>query len=569
MKTKNISKITVLFILLLFTGCSDFLDEENYTNITGDSFYSTEKGIESLVNACYTPLRFYYGKEFSLVYTELGTDIITAGNGMIDNPYTYYRSDMVRVMDKERDKNSDYWRYFYLGLNNANSAVARVPESDLPLETRKIREGEVLFLRAFYLWHIVNIWGGVHFTTEESTETTSQLNMTAESVFFDQIIEDLRKAIPLLPETTSDYGRVTKPAAQAFLARTYLNVYDYSNALAYADSVITQYNYKLQDDFSDLWDVTKEKNKEIIWSVVWSENDEYSATILEGQQDNDNEEWLERAPGSQLHLFYVMIYHTMTINGQVPVARDLINGRSFNRFIPTQFLLDLYNEKIDSRYNATFQTTWLANTEITLANGDTMHIGDTAIFVTKDVVSEEVRAQKPYLIFDRNDLFEEDGNPAGTRQTNFTLKKFLDPTRDPLDANDQSSGFDVYVFRLAEMYFIAAEAQMYLGNNQGAADLINVIRRRAAIDGTESQMEISANDISLDFILDEKAREFAGEYIRWFDLKRTNKLVERVRLHNTDAAPNIQEYHRNRPIPENELNAVTNKDVFKQHEGYN
>ncbi len=109
---------------------------------------------------------------------------------------------------------------------------------------------------------------------------------------------------------------------------------------------------------------------------------------------------------------------------------------------------------------------------------------------------------------------------------------------------------------------------MYLNNNQGAADLINVIRRRAAIDGMESQMEITADDINLDFILDEKAREFAGEYIRWFDLKRTNKLIERVRLDNPDAAPNIQPYHRNRPIPENELNAVTNKEEFHQWEGY-
>lgn len=575
--------------LIISSSCEDFLEEKDYSNITGDSFYPTEKGIESLVNACYTPLRFYYGKEFSLVYTELGTDIITAGNGAIDNPYTYYRNDMVRLTDKGTDKNSDYWRYFYLGLNNANSAVARVPVSALPIVTRKIREGEVLFLRAFYLWHIVNIWGGVHFTTEESTEAVSELNMTDENVFFNQIIEDLRKAIPLLPITTTEYGRVTKPAAQAFLARTYLYVKDYSNAYAYADTVINDYGFDLLDDFSDLWDVNNDKNNEVIWSVIWSENDEYSKTILEGQQDKDgsDQEWFERAPGNQMHMFFGMTYDKLTINGQTPVKRDIENGRPFNRLIPTRFLLDLYNEAIDSRYRKTFKTVWYANNVVypdsTDINGDAVlvngkkvlskvpmiEIGDTAIFVTKDVIPDEINAQKPYLIFDRENLFESDGTPVGTRQTNFSLRKFDDPTRDPLDANDQSSKFDVYVFRLAEMYFIAAEAQMYLGNNQAAADLINVVRRRAAVDGMESLMEVTAGDMNIDFILDEKAREFAGEYVRWFDLKRTGKLIERVRLHNNDAALNIQPYHVNRPIPENELNAVTNKNVFKQHEGYN
>jgi hypothetical protein len=85
----------------------------------------------------------------------------------------------------------------------------------------------------------------------------------------------------------------------------------------------------------------------------------------------------------------------------------------------------------------------------------------------------------------------------------------------------------------------------------------------------EAQMDISAGDVDIDFILDEKAREFAGETIRWFDLKRTGKLVERIREYNLDATPHIQDYHTKRPIPQEVLDAVLNKDVFTQHEGYN
>ena len=68
--------------------------------------------------------------------------------------------------------------------------------------------------------------------------------------------------------------------------------------------------------------------------------------------------------------------------------------------------------------------------------------------------------------------------------------------------------------------------------------------------------------------LEERARELCGEQIRWFDLKRTNKLIEYVRLYNMDAKDNIQDYHMLRPIPQSQLDAITNKEEFKQNPGY-
>ena len=70
------------------------------------------------------------------------------------------------------------------------------------------------------------------------------------------------------------------------------------------------------------------------------------------------------------------------------------------------------------------------------------------------------------------------------------------------------------------------------------------------------------------FLLEERARELCGEQIRWFDLKRTNKLIEYVRLYNMDAKDNIQDYHMLRPIPQSQLDAITNKEEFKQNPGY-
>jgi hypothetical protein len=81
-------------------------------------------------------------------------------------------------------------------------------------------------------------------------------------------------------------------------------------------------------------------------------------------------------------------------------------------------------------------------------------------------------------------------------------------------------------------------------------------------------MQITPAMVNLDFILDERARELAGEQLRWFDLKRTGKLVERVKLYNPVAAPFVQEYHNVRPIPQRQIDAVTNKTEFVQNNGY-
>ncbi|OIN55542.1 RagB/SusD family nutrient uptake outer membrane protein, partial [Arsenicibacter rosenii] len=91
---------------------------------------------------------------------------------------------------------------------------------------------------------------------------------------------------------------------------------------------------------------------------------------------------------------------------------------------------------------------------------------------------------------------------------------------------------------------------------------------RAAKPGKTAAMQIKADQVTLDFILDERARELAGEQIRWFDLKRTGKLIERIKAYAPDNAVNLQDYHTLRPIPQTQLDAVTNKTDFKQNPGY-
>jgi hypothetical protein len=92
---------------------------------------------------------------------------------------------------------------------------------------------------------------------------------------------------------------------------------------------------------------------------------------------------------------------------------------------------------------------------------------------------------------------------------------------------------------------------------------------KSSTSGTSSRYASKASDMTLDFILDERAREFVGEQLRWFDLKRTGKLIERATKYNPFAAPNIKAYHTLRPIPRVEIDVLQNKNEFLQNPGYN
>jgi hypothetical protein len=120
--------------------------------------------------------------------------------------------------------------------------------------------------------------------------------------------------------------------------------------------------------------------------------------------------------------------------------------------------------------------------------------------------------------------------------------------------------------RLADAYLIRAEARIMMGNTTGAAEDINMVRRRASWTGMESEIEILPSDVSLDFLLDERGRELVGEGHRWFDLARTGKLVERVRAHNPEGGLNIQDYHIFRPIPLEQIDRTDGG--YQQNCGY-
>jgi hypothetical protein len=532
--------------LAILTSCEKQLEEYNPSGLTADAVYSTPAGFESLVTAAYSYSRWWYGKEDGFSMSEMGTDLWLRGAGDVNPDLTDYTT----LQSSSRAVEST-WGKLYTAVNVCNAGISRVGTSGLSAPQQTVREGELRFLRAFYYWHIVESWGGVHFTTTETNGVQTTANRTPVETFYKQIFEDLNIAVANLPVTTADYGRVTKPAAEAFLAKMYLTRGDNQQAATLAQKVISGYGYALQASYASLWSMSNLENKEILWAVNYSKeltlNDRVDATLYPDGHSRG---------GNNGHLLWLMKY-----DDQPGMVRDIANGRPFNRFMPSRYLLSLFDETKDSRYAATFKTVWIANTAV----AGRLAVGDTAIVATKRAVSTTVRASKKYRIFDTNDMYNANGTGKNRLQY-VCLRKFDDPTRPTIQ--EEQSARDAYVIRLADVYLMAAEAQFKLGNLPEAVKLINTVRERAALTGKAADMRITAADLSLSFILDERARELAGEQVRWFDLKRTNQLVSRVKANNPEAGASIQNYHTVRPIPQRQLDAILNGNEFTQNQGY-
>jgi starch-binding outer membrane protein, SusD/RagB family len=549
MKNKIIISMLILAgSALLLGSCKKKLEEYNPSGLTASTVYTKATGFETLVNAAYSYSRFWYGKEEGYSVTEMGTDIWTNGTGDVYPQLSTYNN----LQGSNTSALDLLWSNTYAAINLCNQGISSIGGvSDYSATQRTTREAELRFLRAFYNWHLVETWGGVHFTTQPTSGVVTTANKTSVDTFYNQIFSDLQFAVNNLPVTTTDYGRATKPVAKAFLARMYLTRGMNAEAIAMSNDVIKNYGYSLLPKYSDLWNMGNLKNKEVIWAI------DYSANLSLNDLTTASYPYGHSRGSNNGHLLWIMVYDQ--VNTSI-LIRDVNNGRPFNRYMPTLALLNMYDETNDSRYEGSFQTVWYVNKAAT-----GFAIGDTAVYTAKTTIPAAVMNSKKYTTYDVSKTYGSNGVPI-QRKFYPSLKKFKDSTR--ATANEAQSARDVFVMRLAEMYLIAAEAEFNSGKLDSSAYYLNVIRTRAALPGRTANMQVTASQINMDFILDERARELAGEQLRWFDLKRTGKLVDRVKRLNPDAAPYIQPYHTVRPIPQSQIDAVSNKDQFTQNPGY-
>lgn len=583
----NTKSILIALALIVFStqSCKDFLDENLVSDVSAGSYFTTAAGMEDAVDATYSFLREIYSNERAYMMSIFGTDTHTNGADGGWKSFNFYDNNL----NASSGILLEQWTFLYQGINQANAVLNRsAAVTDMSDDVKLQRQAEVRFLRAFYYFYLVQTWGDVHFTIEETIGAQVTANNTSQAtIYLEGIIPDLEFAIANLPATQSNYGRTTKPAAQfllgkAFLTRGYQSfgqASDFANAETLLTNVIADYNFALVASHKDLWDQDKQLNSEVIWAI------QYSTDLILNGGDN--------GVGNRGHLYFGMEYDI-----QPGMIRDIANGRPFKRFRPTDYMLGVWETARvkDQRYEDTYKHVWYSNDNRTSGNGIPLwkqvhvdkgakkangslvmaadigkrrfEVGDTALYIpgpgqdAKWLGDEKLKVR--YTVITKNKA----SYPASTLPTsdpNYypsdpfvynerlfpTINKFFDPRRPTIQWERGSR--DWFAMRLADALLLRAEARFKQNKLQLAAGDINVVRTRAAKPGKVADMQITSGDVTLDFILKERAFELDAEQSRWFDLARTGKLVGYVTLYNPLGAVNIQAHHIHRPIPQAQI----------------
>lgn len=199
------------------------------------------------------------------------------------------------------------------------------------------------------------------------------------------------------------------------------------------------------------------------------------------------------------------------------------------------------------------------------------YLDGLSVFTPNYPIAAEVKARLPFLCVDPSDMFASDGRWVTSATSDMgsyykdcypSLNKYSSIEWNP--NNNQYWLGDYPILRLGEVYLIAAEAALrYNGDRATALKYVQPLRDRAAVTGRQSEMTVSESEMTLDFILAERARELAGEQTRWYDLKRMGKLTKSYLAETNPDILNFDESrHTKRPIPQSYLDAIANPDEF-------
>ena len=556
---KTLYIYSLLFVACLLQSCSSFLDETPYNKITAGNFYTTAKEAEQGVNGLYSRMRDLYGSGYILYMCEAPTDIWKSAKSM-DIEFQNW------TIDATSSNVTKLWTNCYVTINQANAVLKALTNNDIPdlSEEKKLQYiSEAKFIRAHHYYHLVQQYGDVELKTEPTETLVTEAYKTPEAEIWNFIIDEMKYCLENLPDDQNVYGRITKEAVKHNLARVYLTVKrndeDIKEAKRLAEEVITS-SHSLMSSHEELWNTDNMRNPEVLLPVLFTTN-----TELNGE-------------GQQLHVMFTASYsdHYPKV-----LERDLTYGRPWSRIRPTYYLQELYDETKDARWEDCYRTFWRVNKEEATdmvfspyskkSEEIVWRKGDSVMIIPKHPwTKEQVKAVWPVWV--QSETNPNGEWPSNTKFQSGTMYTTLIKLQDPLrpSANEMKGVRDIVVFRLGETYLLAAEACHLLGDNEKAVEYINVIRKRAAIPGKEKEMEITADQINIDFILDERAREMAGEFCRWYDLKRTGKLYERMNNPNMNeiVAGKFLEYHVLRPIPRDQLARISNPEDFPQNEGY-
>lgn len=548
-------KILILFIVvtsLLMAGCSDFLTENNKSNPDAAVLYKTTSGYESLVNSCYATLRDVYGDNIEMFVA--GTDLYKVGRaGLTSQGLGTYQS-----LTPADNSVKAFYSVVYQSIKRCNDAIYYGELN----KHNAVRVAEVRFLRAYYFFQLVQQFGDVALATEFITAPVTSYERTPASEVYTFIIDEMKTALAALPATA--VNRVNQRVVNHYLSLVYLtrgyetygSPSDFQSSVEYATAAINNQGLTLPfDGKTGIFFPGNEKNAEIIFAV------QYSSTSLANVTSGN----------SQASSFGAYLGGS---DGAVNDGMTYMN----TKLKPTMRLYNLLSaDANDKRFAGTFMQELYG----VVATGKCSFYSYFKKYDTRNDLEVLMYYPKPGQTQADVDAWKAI-NPAKRSATTIKfpgtnnwekndldkdypcIKKFSDP-----DApfNTTASRRDIFLARLAETYLIRAEAYIKMGAKQTEAkNDINVVRTRAGA------ATINESEATIDYILDERAREFAGEYNRWYDLKRTGKLVQYVSAYNPDVPSEANmkgsdgQYKVLRPIPQDAIGL--NSATVVQNPGY-
>ncbi|MBO9640148.1 MAG: RagB/SusD family nutrient uptake outer membrane protein [Siphonobacter aquaeclarae] len=603
---KSIQLLTCLGLMgLLSSGCERILEEHPQSQIV-PSYFNSPSGVLGGIAGVYNDIRGQWGTEGFTVEMQAGTDEFIQGlSAGTPVPYTYNGLNSSNF--------GSAWGVAFQDINTLNGVLQYGKTVDLPDATRRQYLAQAKFLRAFWYFYLVQTWGDVPLHTEFITTASQAASRQPVAEVYELIIKDLTEAAADLPNqpTAPFLGKAaTKPVAQFLLAKAYLTrgwlnntAADFSQAAALCDDIIankSSYGLDLWQDFGDAFVPANDYGKETMFVSDHVLDPKYGYYVVGGAAGGGAAQNLSpwftnwNYPNNSGINSFKNASGAFVNSGVSGMIRDSFYGRPYVRMRPNtdkwpsgahagkNYFLDqaFTNRDVDSRFANSFYTVYISNTSVTNAAnaannsrgiGYTTVAGqDTAVWLPDFEVAgaPQFIGSRPFKgIVVPPSLWNNGIFPA--------LKKFMDPSRGA-NFNDPSTRPCV-LYRFSDVYLTGAEAWLKAGNATKAATLLNVVRQRAAFRKTNTSaqntaaaaaMAITAADVTLDFILDERTRELFGEWQRWHDLVRTRSLVRRVKEWNQEAAPYVKDYHMLRPIPQSQIDRVVSGPSFPQNPGY-
>ena len=617
------------------TSCSDVLDEQPRSQFD-PTFFTTKAGIEGGLTSLYAHLRYFYGNGYYLNSLETGTDEYTYAQSADGN---FKDADLSGVgsMNPNNSIAGGCWGAAFANINTAsgiieNGAAAGIDDA-LLAEAYFFRAFDYFILVQTYGGVPLDLGAGdLKFNT--STVRTSVRNTVPE--VYEAIFKDLEKAIADLPENPRLTGTATKNLARLYLSKAYLtyawwlenpnNIPTYPECSRDAgqansyfqkayDTAMQAINnpgpYGLQPTFYDVNVATNDRNSEIMLYADHDEDEKFG---------NGGAGYGWGSGGSPENFAYWMEtwnYTEMTAKAASgatikPIRREAVQalGRPWTRMAP---IADNFMEggvwedavkAIDSRYDATFtlryHTNWQKSggTEPYVFGANGMQVGPNEVYFSWVPESEDSKIN--YTGADGKLGFGEmEGRPDFVVAVNhISRKKYPINWKIGIYRTDNNGGLGSKVnggsprpwniAKFSEFYLIGAEAAVKLGNNTEAKTLVDVLRARAgkqtfsqndnvavSVDNTDAMLAATPDVITIDYILDERSREFWGEGYRWFDLVRTQKWTERASTYRIAGSgytdKDLESFTRDipagyylRPIPQGQLDGLIMSEQEKQ-----